>query len=722
MRIDFKKELNEEQHRAVEQGDGRCLVLAGAGSGKTRTIVYRVAYLLEHGARPDEILLLTFTNKAAREMIERVTKLLGAEVRGMWAGTFHHVANRILRMYGKTIGFSPDFSILDQEDSKDLVRKCMKECGIVSSKETGIPAPAVVQSWISYAANSRKSLRSIILSRAPQVSEYIGRFEQVERAYHEQKRKNNSMDFDDLLNNLLILIRDSSGVLTQTGVQLSQKFRYVLVDEYQDTNVIQADIIDCLSSAHKNLFVVGDDAQSIYSFRAADIRNILSFSNRYPDAKTFKLETNYRSTPEILEIANEIILHNPDQYQKTLVSVLDNHTKPIFVSAMDSGQEAEFITRTIVSLREEGVPSSSIAVLFRASFHSQALEMELARSGITYEYRGGVRFFERAHVKDAIAFCRIFINPFDRLSWQRILSLFGGIGDIAAQKLADHIIELQETNQEKWRENLRQESFFSIVGARAQTGWKDFLRIWNAAINAGENNPSEIISSFIQEGYREYVLREYTDGRERLDDLTQLGVFARQYETLAPLVAEVALQESFTAEWNKNERDNLSYKDKIILSTVHQAKGLEWDTVFIINVAENGFPSGRSVAEGGIAEERRLFYVALTRAQKRLFLTMPVIGGQWGGSQRQSQFIDEIPSNLLDRNTMVPEYADEFGYGNGYSRNTQKKNSWGGYKKKTKQKSGYTTPSKKTSDEISYEKEEEYDLKPGKFLPEVEDL
>jgi len=388
--IDFKKELNSEQLDVVENGDGYCLVLAGAGSGKTRTIIYRTAYLMEQGIKPENILLVTFTNKAAREMTTRAAALQfgQGDFKLPWAGTFHHIAYRILRKYAALLGYQNNFTILDSEDSLDLLKLCLKQEGIDRTQKR-FPSPAAIHSSISYARNAEISLAEVLAMKNEQWLSLSDTLTGVAEQYAKRKREANTMDFDDLLVNLYLLLLNNESIRKRMG----ENFQYVLVDEYQDTNKIQASLVNLISSFHHNLLVVGDDAQSIYSFRAADIQNILNFPKEHSGTKIFKLETNYRSSDDILQLANQVITNNKNQFIKELKSVRGAFTPPELKSFADQREEAEFITQEILTLCDEGVELSEIAVLFRAAHHSQFLEMELAKHGIAYDYRGGTRFF-----------------------------------------------------------------------------------------------------------------------------------------------------------------------------------------------------------------------------------------------------------------------------------------------------------------------------------------
>jgi DNA helicase II / ATP-dependent DNA helicase PcrA len=642
--IDYKSDLNQEQLKAVVEGDGPCLILAGAGSGKTRTITYRVAYLLESGVRPDNILLVTFTNKAAREMKERIGELSDGKINLPWSGTFHHIGYRLLRRYAPLMGYTNNFTVLDTQDSLELIKIALKQEGI-NRKERRFPSPKVLQSIISYARNAETTIEDVLDLKYPnwlEHSEVIGR---IASDYAKRKISANAMDFDDLLVNLYLLLLKSENVRKK----YSEQFKYVLVDEYQDTNKIQASIIKLFASHHKNLFVVGDDAQSIYSFRAANIKNILDFEKFYPDAKVFRLEINYRSTPDILNLANDVISNNKNQYEKNLRSYAElseckSAAKPEINSFANQREEAEFIVSKIIELQDEEMDLRKIAVLFRAAYHSQALEMELAKNNIPYDYRGGIRFFERAHIKDVLAYLRIINNRADVVAWNRVLNLQVGIGAVTAQKIISQITSDLET--EEVFGNLK-------LSAKAKIGWNDFLQVYNKLIKEDEKRPSELIRKIVQSKYIEYLETEFPDYRDRLQDIEQLAVFADSQEDLNKFLAEATLHESYAKNKTK-DNINSSDEDKIILSTIHQAKGLEWEAVFVINLASGQFPNDRALRENdGLEEERRLFYVAVTRAMKFLHLTYPLSGGFNSFMQTPSMFLEEISKSLIDDHTFV---------------------------------------------------------------------
>ena len=635
-RIDYHKELNQEQLDVILHGDGACLVLAGAGSGKTRTLTHRVAYLLEQGVDPSSILLLTFTNKSAKEMMGRVASLSGYDAQGIWGGTFHSIANRLLRSFADQLGYSSHFSILDSDDSSDLIKAVMKDLKI-DPKIRRFPSTSVVQNVISYARNTQQPLDTVLEMKHPHFLACLPEIVSIAGQYQERKKAANVLDFDDLLSLMVIVLEHPSW-----GQTVSSCFQYVLVDEYQDTNAIQARIVKGFAQANKNLLVVGDDAQSIYAFRGADVHNILSFPAQWPDARTFTLVTNYRSTPEIIEVANASLQHNVEQFKKELVAVRENGERPKLVPCSTASQEARYVTDQILLLRSEGVALANIAVLFRSSAHSQSLEFELMKRDIPYEYRGGQKFFERAHIKDVVAFLRAYQNPKDEIAWMRVLSLQPGIGATTATSLTKQLVHMASFNL------IFSPEIMMVVSARAAGGWQQFIKI-AVQMMEGETTPSVMIRAIASSPYQDHLEQEYPNWRERMEDLEQLSVFAENYSAVAGFLADIALYDDVLGG-RKGKQASMD-EERMILSTVHQAKGLEWDTVFVIHLAETCFPSRRALEErGGMEEERRLFYVAVTRARKRLFLTYPVTAGfDMLMLQQPSTFIEEISPRLFDR-------------------------------------------------------------------------
>lgn len=634
-KIDYELELNSEQFAVVRSADGPSLVLAGAGSGKTRTIVYRVAYLLERGVDPRNILLLTFTNKAAKEMLGRVESLLGAPPKGLWGGTFHAISHRLLRQLSLHAGFRENFSILDQDDGRNLIKAALKEMDI-DVKAQRFPSPTVLQSIISYSRNARVPLDEALESKHPRFLSLLDQIREIATRYEKQKREANAMDFDDLLLVTLEIMQKKPEI----HARLANQFQYILVDEYQDTNPIQAELVGMLAAKHRNLLVVGDDAQSIYAFRAASVRNILDFPSQFPDAKIFRLETNYRSTPEILDVANDIIMKNQAQFPKTLRPTKDSHVKPQLAPANTAQTEAAFIAGEILRIRDEGVKLEDIAVLFRATYHSQSLEFELAKRGVSYEYRGGMKFFERSHIKDALAFLRVRDNPADQLAWIRLLGLQIGIGAVTAAKIAARMVGTQ-----KFSDTLMI-SMDDLLTPKARIGWEGLRVVLDRLAEIEE--PAALVKHIhTSREYQDYLENEYPNWQERLDDLAQLGVFAKQYDDLTAFLGEVSLFDDYGVARRVGTVQN---EERVILSTIHQAKGLEWDTVFVMRLTAEDFPNRRAMLEdGGLEEERRLFYVAATRAARQLYLTYPLTSGYDSLVNNQpSPFLDELNPQLLD--------------------------------------------------------------------------
>lgn len=641
--IDYDRELNEEQKRVVLAGDGPMLVIAGAGSGKTRTVTYRVAYLVERGVPPESVLLATFTNKAAREMLHRVEDLLGVDLRRLWGGTFHHIGNLILRREAQKIGYEPNYTILDREDQKDLIALCVEELGIDTTKRR-FPSPEVLANIITLSRNTLKSLEDILEAYYPQFLEWASHIVHLFTLYQERKRRLNVMDYDDLLSYLWELLRND----VRTRVKYGALFRYILVDEYQDTNLLQAEIVDFLAEVHRNLLVVGDDAQSIYSFRGANFANILEFPKRYPDCQIFKLETNYRSTPEILRLANEVIVHNTRQFHKVLKPVRRKGEKPFLVFLRDALEQADFVATKILELRDLGYSLNDMAVLYRAHYQSMDIQMEFTRRGIPFEVRSGVRFFEQAHIKDVIAHLRVITNPYDEISWKRILRLYPGIGKKTAEYLWHVVVESVDPIFALERQDvlaaLPSGARESVTGVRAL-----LLRLEEL-----ERNPSQAIQAVLDGGYREYLVSHYPNAKERLEDIEELARFASRYSSLESFLSELALLggmegETVLSGGLKDER--------VVLSTVHQAKGLEWACVFVVWLCEGAFPSSQALhTEEDLEEERRLFYVACTRAKDYLFLCYPLLGERPGGKsviRKPSRFISELSPSLYERYSLL---------------------------------------------------------------------
>lgn len=638
--VDYKKELNDEQLKVVLADHGPVLVIAGAGSGKTRVVTYRVARLLEQGVPANAILLLTFTNKAAREMLHRVEHLMKIDTRYIWGGTFHHIANMILRQQSERIGYQRNFSILDNEDSKDMIDAVIKASGI-DTKSKLFPKGNVLKGIFSYAVNTMNTIDQTIQEKNPFFLDIVDEIDALFSLYSAKKKAANAMDFDDLLFYWHRVLSEHEDVRKLYATTFSQ----ILVDEYQDTNRIQAGIIDFMGYINRNIMVVGDDAQSIYSFRGANFENILEFPKKYEEARIFKLETNYRSTPEILNLANNSISHNRKQFEKTLMSIRPSGVIPVLAPSRDVIQQAEFVAQRIMDLDEEGIPYRQIAVLYRAHYHSMEVQMELTRRGIPFEIRSGLRFFEQAHIKDVVSFLRIIDNPKDEVSWKRMLKIFPRIGN----KTADRIFEYIRASEDPFEVLVSKkigESFKSVLKENVETWSRLFSEL--RELYAREA-PSDMISAVLRQGYMDYLKFAYPNYETRLEDLHQLMNFSTKYQSLETFLSELSLMSGLSGE--ELSSAGMDNDDRVILSTIHQAKGLEWKAVFLIWCAEGRFPNPRSVEDGDIEEERRLFYVASTRAMDELYLSYPLLVFDRQAGHvilRPSRFVSELNGRMYE--------------------------------------------------------------------------
>ena len=691
-RVRYEDELNQEQLDVVMAGEGPMLVIAGAGSGKTRALTYRVSRLIEDGVDPSDILLLTFTNKAAREMLSRVEQLVTIDTRRIWGGTFHSIGNRLLRQHAATIGYRSSFGILDSEDAKEMMESSISSLGI-KTLEKRFPKGDVLIDIYSYLINTRTPLELHLENNYPHFGIYRDEMINVFRRYKERKQEANAMDFDDLLVNWKLLLDDYPDV----SAALKRRYRYILVDEYQDTNKLQAEVVDAMAEVRRNVMVVGDDAQSIYSFRGASFENIITFPLRFPEAKIYKLETNYRSTRQILSLANASIAQNRFQFRKELQAVRGDGPDPAVVGVDDVFEQASFIAQRILELRDEGESLGDIAVLYRSHYQSLELQMELSRRLIPYEIRSGIRFFEQAHIKDVIAYLKIVTNSRDELSWKRVMKLYPKVGEKTAAEVWARIGTAQNPL----------DAFLNSAGPTPSTGrsrtpvlknLRDVLGVISS--ESMQHNPSESIRLIVERGYADYARAKFANSQARLDDLEQLSQYALRYDDTNAFLDEVALANPIAGE----DVAVVGPEDeKIVLSSVHQAKGLEWRIVFVIWLADGRFPSQRALrVPGGIVrvkpkelheafeltdalvrgnadlaieempaeivddaapteheivipgeeEERRLFYVAVTRAKQELYLVFPVMARDRGGLDvlmEPSRFIRELPGDSYEK-------------------------------------------------------------------------
>jgi DNA helicase II / ATP-dependent DNA helicase PcrA len=663
----YKSELNEEQFAVVTAQPKATLVVAGAGTGKTRAITYRVAYLIEQGVSPQRILLATFTNRASREMLRRVESLTGSQnVRRVWGGTFHRIANLILRRHATSLGYDSNYSILDSEDARDFISVCIDEAAI-DTKAKRFPKAEVVRDIISYANNTDLPLENVIAGKYPYFEMLAPQIKRVDAIYQTRKHERNVMDYDDMLLKLKQLLVEKKEIAELYGEQ----FQHILVDEYQDTNRLQAEIIDLLAVKHRNVMVVGDDAQSIFAWRGAEFTNIYEFPKRYPEAQLFKLETNYRSTPEILGLANTSIAANRRQFPKMLKAVKrSREVKPALVPCSDVEQQSAFVASRVLELRDEGTSLEEIAVMYRSHYHSIELQLELSRRNIPYRVQSGVRFFEQAHIKDVISYLRVIVNPRDELAWKRILKLLPGVGNVTANRVFEAIADGVSREDAKTQSTKHSGLYLTVVsGLRnvapvskgARRGLEDLIKLLETLVSDEfRDRPADQISHIFDSGdsgYEQYLLENFENAEARSEDIRGLAQFARRYETTEALLSELAL---LSTERFKEPQPLVGEEvveggeddELLTLTSVHQAKGLEWKAVFIIWAAEGKFPSPRSLREiDAEEEERRLWYVALTRAKDELYLTYPLLMTDYNRQtvlQKPSRFVTECPADLFE--------------------------------------------------------------------------
>jgi DNA helicase-2/ATP-dependent DNA helicase PcrA len=638
----FARELNPSQLAAATAPDGYNLILAGPGSGKTRVITYRVAYLLSRGVPPDSIMLVTFTRRAAREMVGRLESLIGPEAARIWAGTFHHIGNRILRRSAEPLGFAPNFTILDSEDQEDLLRLAMDDAGCFSTNQMS-PKPGQLQSLISYAFNVGASIREIIERRYANFADWSTEIERAAERYAERKRAANCMDYDDLLGQWDRLIRD----FPEQRAAIAGRFRHILVDEMQDTNTIQARLVETLAKeGHGNLTAVGDDAQSIYGFRGANYDNILKFGERNPSALIVTLDVNYRSTPEIVAFTNASISHNTSGYGKTLVSARAAGSLPVSVPARDASEEAEFVCQQVLEWHEQGLELDRIAVLYRNHYDSVLLQAELVARGIPYTVRSGQRFFEQAHVKDVLAYLRVIVNARDEAAWRRLLLLLPGIGPAKSSTIFERLAGSADPHAA-----LATAETMKLLPTKSKGPFAGFVAdLRKIQASEPEAHPAAAIHAILQGGYPATVKGRYERPDQRIADIEQLAVLAAKYESLERLIADLLLAGDI---YGADTLDASEPEEHLVLSSIHQAKGLEWSRVFVIRLVEEGFPNARALKEeGGEEEERRIFYVAVTRAMDELYLTYPTLlqRGGWGASvvAKPSRFLTEVDQALVE--------------------------------------------------------------------------
>ncbi len=632
--INYREELNDSQFEAASAVNGAYLVIAGAGTGKTRTLVYRVSRLIEMGYDPKSILLLTFTRKSAREMMDRATKLLDNRCSKINGGTFHSFANLTLRKYGKAIGLNPNFTILDQGDSEDVINLIRGKMDVAKLKKR-FPNKKTLLKVISLSINTSRTVNNIIADDYPHFIEQIEKALEIKTKYIQYKSSNSLLDYDDLLLYLLKLLTSKGDVANQ----LLSSINFIMVDEYQDTNKLQADIVKALATFNSNVMVVGDDSQSIYSFRGADFKNIMNFPTLFNDVKLIKLEENYRSTKEILNLANHLLEFAVEKYPKELHTNISDGELPAIISAANDNMQSRFIVERILELREEGVPISDIAVLFRSAYHSFNLEVELNKASIPFVKIGGLKFIETAHIKDALAFVRIAMNPKDLISWYRILLLHEGIGPKRAQLIMEEISNMDFLSSDFLK--LKEEKLFAKV--------IPLFKLISSLLDDRYKLPYDKLV-LIYEYYDALFEAKYDDFNKRRKDLEALNNIASNYDNTTTFLADMVLEPPRDSVSDVDVEDNDD--EQLTISTIHSAKGLEWHSVFIMHAMDGFFPSTQSFdKQATIEEERRLMYVAVTRAKRNLFISYPTnIFDRYNGYTiaMPSRFIANVPETLAE--------------------------------------------------------------------------
>lgn len=650
--IDFENALNEEQFQVVSAPFGPALVLAGAGSGKTRTLTYRVAWLLKERVRPSEILLLTFTNKAAREMLDRVEDLTGIQSKSFWGGTFHHIGQRVLRTYGESIGLNRSFNIIDENDAEALLSETIRETDKEFLKIKDYPKIKVVSNIISFARNTMRPISEVIAEKYEFFIELSDEIDGFFRLYQAKKLEQQVCDYDDLLEHWLKVLETNE----DAAFYYQKKFRHILVDEYQDTNSLQSRIID-LMGVHHQIMAVGDDAQCIYTWRGANYDNIISFADRHPGTKIYKIEINYRSTPEILTFANNVLETQPPGlgFKKELRAFREGLIHPYFIHAADTRQQAQFVASRIMRLVDEGYRQfGDMAVLYRAHFHAMDLQVELSRRGIPFVITSGVKFFEQSHVRDLVSQLRFACNLNDSTAFMRFSCLLPKIGVRTAAKILEAAKDLAARESSTLLEALLHSTIVKKIPEVSREEWPSLVQTLKDLQEAIEtSNPERVVELAVEGWYSSFIREVYPNWTTRMDDLESLVGFASRFETMEELLAQLILLNSETSN-----RSIESGNDCVRLTTVHQSKGLEYPVVFVIGLADGQFPLKRAIEEDNVEEERRLFYVAVTRAMDELYLSYPILNAHGGSLERMepSRFVQALPKSCFETITMQRTY------------------------------------------------------------------
>ena len=631
-KIDYEKELNPPQLEAVKFNTGSVLVIAGAGSGKTKTLTYRVARLIEDGILPENILLLTFTKKAADEMLNRASIILDSRCEKVAGGTFHSFSNFILRKYSNLLELRNNFTIIDRADAEDVINHIRSQT--IGKQEKRFPRKQTILDIYSKAVNKNKAAEEIIETEYRQFSHCVDKINEISKEYVVYKRQNSLLDYDDLLLYLKTLLASND----ELRKKISNQYKYIMIDEYQDTNTLQADIIKLLASEHNNVMAVGDDSQSIYSFRGANFRNILDFPNIFPNTKIIKLEQNYRSSQNILNLTNKIIDKAKEKYTKNLFSTIESPVKPALICTNDMQTEAEFVAQRVLELQEEeDLSLNDIAILARSARMTYNLEIELAKKSIPYKKFGGLKFIETAHVKDVIAHLRVVLNPNDIISLNRILLLLKGVGAQTAMKLLP-VLAAPDLQTDKLMLPSKSSADIKNLFTTIEISRKDLLK------------PSVIVQNILKY-YEPILIEKYDDYTKRQKDLEHFLYLSEQYSNLEDFLSDLALE---PPDSSISDIDDGAVKDEFLtISTIHSAKGLEWKAVFIIGAVDGRFPSVFSFnSEEDLDEELRLMYVATTRAKTFLHITYPIDMFDYSTGMvlsKPSRFLDGIEQDILER-------------------------------------------------------------------------
>lgn len=642
--IPYSDLLNQQQLEAVFFEHGSALVIAGAGTGKTRTLVYRVARLVESGVDPSHILLLTFTRRAATEMLNRASSILDERCRRVKGGTFHFYCSQILHRYAEYIGYPNNFTIIDSSDALEIIQFVRTKLSL-HKKNKRFPNKNTLYSIISTCKNKHLDLRVVLMESYPQFIELQEKIEEVRQGYEDYKVKNFVMDFDDLLIKTVELLTQHEDIRNS----IAGSHRFVMVDEYQDTNKLQAQLTQLFSSVHDNIMGVGDDAQSIYSFRGADHRNIMEFPSLFKKTKVIKLEENYRSTPEILGVANHVLAQANFKFNKRLYSNNPGGDKPALVKAPSEHDQSRFVAQVVLHLREQEIPLNEISVLFRNGRDSFDLEVELNRKNIPFVKFGGQKFTEAAHIKDVLAHVRVIVNPMDTIAWNRVLMLIDGIGPKTAQDLFEWI---------RLANNPYQLDLSDTVSTSYLNQIKNLSKLL-LSVKENELSVSKTVE-LIVEYYRNFCEKRYDDYPKRLKDLEAFIHIAQNFTSLNKMLEELALDPITATAVETEQKQN--EESPLVLSTIHSAKGLEWEHVFIIQCLDGILPSAYSVDdEEQLDEELRLLYVATTRAKKMLYISYPALAQSTYGDYftQPSRFIELLEDEYLEGWKLVEESDTE---------------------------------------------------------------